>query len=75
MSRLRAGTADLLIATDVAARGLDIDNLTHVINYEVPSAPERTCTGSAVSAGPAARVLPSPSPSRASIGCSRTSSG
>ncbi|GHJ44022.1 DEAD-box ATP-dependent RNA helicase CshA [Catellatospora sp. TT07R-123] len=40
MSRLRAGTADLLVATDVAARGLDIEQLTHVINYDVPSAPE-----------------------------------
>ena len=40
MGRLRGRTADLLIATDVAARGLDIDHLTHVINYEVPSAPE-----------------------------------
>ena len=37
MSRLRAGTADLLIATDVAARGLDIEQLTHVVNYDVPS--------------------------------------
>ncbi len=40
MGRLRAGTSDLLIATDVAARGLDIDQLTHVVNYDVPSAPE-----------------------------------
>ena len=40
MGRLRNGTADLLVATDVAARGLDIDQLTHVINYDVPSAPE-----------------------------------
>ena len=40
MGRLRAGTAELLIATDVAARGLDLDNLTHVVNYNVPSAPE-----------------------------------
>jgi ATP-dependent RNA helicase DeaD len=40
MGRLRAGTADLLIATDVAARGLDIDQLTHVVNYNVPAAPE-----------------------------------
>ena len=40
MGRLRAGTADLLVATDVAARGLDIDQLTHVVNYEVPSAVE-----------------------------------
>jgi len=40
VGRLRAGTAELLIATDVAARGLDIDLLTHVINYDVPSAPD-----------------------------------
>jgi ATP-dependent RNA helicase DeaD len=40
MGRLRAGTADLLIATDVAARGLDIEQLTHVVNYDVPSGPE-----------------------------------
>ena len=40
MGRLRAGTADLIVATDVAARGLDIDQLTHVVNYEVPSAPD-----------------------------------
>ena len=40
MGRLRAGKADLLIATDVAARGLDIEQLSHVINYDVPSAPD-----------------------------------
>jgi ATP-dependent RNA helicase DeaD len=40
MSRLRSGTAELLVATDVAARGLDIDQLTHVVNYDVPAAPE-----------------------------------
>ena len=40
MNRLRDGTAELLIATDVAARGIDVDTLTHVVNYDVPSAPE-----------------------------------
>ena len=40
MGRLRSGAADLVIATDVAARGLDIEQLTHVVNYDVPSAPE-----------------------------------
>jgi ATP-dependent RNA helicase DeaD len=40
MARLRDGTAELLIATDVAARGLDVDTLTHVVNYDVPSAAE-----------------------------------
>lgn len=40
MGRLRDGTAELLVATDVAARGLDVDTLTHVVNYDVPSSPE-----------------------------------
>ena len=40
MGRLRRGTADLLVATDVAARGLDVELLTHVVNYDVPSAAE-----------------------------------
>ncbi|HEX6453263.1 MAG TPA: DEAD/DEAH box helicase [Trebonia sp.] len=40
MSRLRSHAIDLLVATDVAARGLDIEQLTHVVNYDVPSAPE-----------------------------------
>src|SRR5206468_2260065 len=40
MQLFRDGRADLLVATDVAARGLDIDHLSHVINYDVPSAPE-----------------------------------
>jgi ATP-dependent RNA helicase DeaD len=40
MKRLRGGAAELLIATDVAARGLDIERLTHVINYDLPNAPE-----------------------------------
>jgi len=40
MNRLRDGIAELLVATDVAARGLDVDTLTHVVNYNVPSAPE-----------------------------------
>ena len=36
MARFRASQADLLIATDVAARGLDIDQVTHVVNYDIP---------------------------------------
>jgi ATP-dependent RNA helicase DeaD len=40
MARFRAAKADLLIATDVAARGLDIQQLSHVFNYDVPSSPE-----------------------------------
>jgi ATP-dependent RNA helicase DeaD len=40
IGRLKGGTSELLVATDVAARGLDVDQLTHVVNYDVPSAPD-----------------------------------
>jgi ATP-dependent RNA helicase DeaD len=40
MGRFRQARVDLLIATDVAARGLDIEQLSHVFNYDLPSAPE-----------------------------------
>ena len=40
MKKLRAGTLELVVATDVAARGLDIGHLSHVVNYDVPSSPD-----------------------------------
>jgi ATP-dependent RNA helicase DeaD len=40
MGRLRDGRLGLVVATDVAARGLDIERLTHVVNYDVPSPPD-----------------------------------
>jgi ATP-dependent RNA helicase DeaD len=40
MKRFREGGIDLLIATDVAARGLDIEQLSHVVNFDVPCEPE-----------------------------------
>jgi ATP-dependent RNA helicase DeaD len=40
MERFRKGAAELLVATDVAARGLDIERLSHVVNYDVPAAAE-----------------------------------
>jgi superfamily II DNA/RNA helicase len=36
MRAFRSGKVDVLVATDVAARGLDVDNVTHVVNYECP---------------------------------------
>ncbi len=40
MALFRSKKADVLIATDVAARGLDIEHLSHVVNYDVPASPE-----------------------------------
>jgi ATP-dependent RNA helicase DeaD len=40
LKKLRGGAADLVVATDVAARRLDVEQLTHVVNYDVPSAPD-----------------------------------
>jgi ATP-dependent RNA helicase DeaD len=40
ISKLKSGKIDMLIATDVAARGLDVDRISHVINYDIPSDPE-----------------------------------
>jgi ATP-dependent RNA helicase DeaD len=40
MGDFRAQKADLLVATDVAARGLDIEHLSHVVNYDVPASAE-----------------------------------
>jgi ATP-dependent RNA helicase DeaD len=36
MDRFRKKDIQILVATDVAARGLDIDNITHVLNYNLP---------------------------------------
>ena len=36
VERLKKGSLDILVATDVAARGLDVDRISHVINYDVP---------------------------------------
>ncbi len=40
MHKLRDGKLEVLVASDLAARGLDVDNITHVINYDLPEDPE-----------------------------------
>ena len=40
MKKFRANKTDLLVATDVAARGLDIQHVSHVVNYDVPTSTE-----------------------------------
>jgi ATP-dependent RNA helicase DeaD len=41
MKKFREKTLQLLVATDVAARGLDVDDISHVINYNLPDEPDR----------------------------------
>ncbi len=40
MKKFRESKLEILVATDVAARGLDIDHVTHVVNYDIPQDPE-----------------------------------
>ncbi|SMC53874.1 DEAD/DEAH box helicase [Pedobacter africanus] len=40
LTNFKAKTTRILVATDIAARGIDVDELTHVINYELPNIPE-----------------------------------
>lgn len=40
VQRLKSGKIDIVVATDVAARGLDVDRISHVINYDIPHDPE-----------------------------------
>ena len=69
MGRFRAAKADLLIATDVAARGLDIGSSPTSSTTTCRQRPRPTSTGSAAPAGPDARAPPSRWPNRASTVC------
>ncbi len=40
LERFRTGAGRVLVATDLAARGIDVDGITHVINYDLPNVPE-----------------------------------
>ncbi len=40
LHQFRSGTTRVLVATDLAARGIDVDGITHVINYDLPEEPE-----------------------------------
>jgi ATP-dependent RNA helicase RhlE len=40
LARFKAGTTRILVATDIAARGIDVADITHVVNFEMPNEPE-----------------------------------
>ena len=40
LDRFKSGSSRVLVATDIAARGIDVDGVTHVVNYEIPNEPE-----------------------------------
>lgn len=40
LSNFKSGVTDVLVATDIAARGIDIDELSHVVNFDLPNVPE-----------------------------------
>jgi len=40
LERFRSGAGRVLVATDIAARGIDVDGISHVINYDLPNVPE-----------------------------------
>ena len=59
LADFKRGEVSCLVATDVASRGLDIEELPHVVNFELPTWPRTTSTASGGPAEPAPRVTPS----------------
>ena len=59
MEGFRRGDYQVVVATNIAARGLDVDNITHVISYDVPDVPDDYVHRSAVPPGPSRKGTPS----------------
>ena len=57
LARFESGAVDTLVATDVAARGIDVAGITHVINFDIPA---RARTTSTASGAPPARARAAP---------------
>ena len=58
LASFKDGRIRVLVATDIAARGLDVDGISHVINYDLPVEPEVTSTASAAPPAPAPAATP-----------------
>jgi len=58
LADFKSGALRALVATDIAARGIDIDELPHVVNYDIPNVPKTTCTVSAARAAQARAARP-----------------
>ena len=58
MAAFKAGKKDILIATDVAARGIDVNDVTHVINHTIPDDHDTYRTALAAPAAPARPASP-----------------
>ena len=61
MSRFRTDGLEILVATDVAARGIDVDDVDAVINYDNLTTSKAMCTGSGARAGQGAKARRLPS--------------
>ena len=64
LEQFTEGDIDILIATDVASRGLHVDDITHVINYDVPQDPEDYIHRIGRTARAGRTATPSPSPAK-----------
>jgi late competence protein required for DNA uptake (superfamily II DNA/RNA helicase) len=59
LDQFKSGQAKIIVCSDVAARGIDIDDITHVFNYDVPNNRKITCTASVVQVAQASPAMPS----------------
>jgi ATP-dependent RNA helicase RhlE len=61
LAGFKDGRVQVLVATDIVARGIDVEELSHVVNFDVPHVPRTTSTGWAARRAPRPRATRSPS--------------
>ncbi len=75
LNAFKTGKVKVLVATDIAARGIDVDDISHIVNYELPMEPEAYVHRIGRTARAGAPARPSASATARSAACSGTSSG